>query len=279
MTPQQTPRRLAVSTWSVHRTLGAPAFYGPEADRIPIDTHNRGALSLQELPKRIAQAGIRALEICHFHVPSTDSADLHKLRAAVDEANVELWNLLIDAGDVTHPDHGVRDEAWIAKWIRIAGSLGAQRVRVIAGKQPPTPENLARSAAALLRLADVAEPLGMRVLTENWFDTTSTPESVHALIQATRGRIGLLFDFGNWKGPNKYADLTHIAPYAESCHCKPPFLADGSLDHDDYTHCFDITRDAGFSGPYSLIYDGPSDDEFAGLAAEKQVADVYVSSL
>jgi sugar phosphate isomerase/epimerase len=276
ITPVQTPSRLAVSTWSLHRTLGDPAFYGPEADRIPLNTHQRGALALLELPRRIAEAGIHALEICHFHLPSTDGAYLHQLRVAADEAGVELWNLLIDAGDVTDPEHSRRDEAWIADWIRVAGTLGTKRVRVIAGKQPPTPDTLAHSAAALVRLADVAEPLGIRVLTENWFETTSTPDAVHTILQATHGRIGLLFDFGNWKGPGKFADLRHIAPYAESCHCKPPFLADGSLDTDDYTRCFDITRAVGFSGPYSLIYDGPRDDEFAGLAAEKAVAQKYV---
>ena len=272
----KTPRRIAVSTWSLHRTLGDPKLYSPETNEIPLDTHGRGALTLLGVPTRIAQAGIHALEICHFHLASVGTDYLHQVRAAAEQAQVEIWNLLIDAGDPVHPQHAARDEAWIAQWLDVAHALGAKRVRVIAGKQPPTAETLQRSRDALLRLADKAEPLGIRVLTENWFETTSTPESVHELMRATEGRIGLLFDFGNWKGATKHADLAQIARYAESCHCKPQFNADGGIERADYTRCFDIVRGAGFSGPFSLIYDGPNDDEFAGLAAEKAIAQNYL---
>ena len=272
----KTPLRLAVSTWSLHRTLGDPQIYGPDTNQIPVNTHGRGALSLLEVPTRIARAGIHALEICHFHLPSIDANYLHQVRAAAEQAQVEIWNLLIDAGDPVHPQDAARDEAWIAQWLDVAHELGTKRVRVIAGKQSPTAKTLQHSRDALLRLADKAEPHGIRVLTENWFETASTPDAVHELMRTTEGRIGLLFDFGNWKGATKHADLAQIAQYAESCHCKPQFHADGSIEPSDYTRCFDIVHTAGFSGPFSLIYDGPNDDEFAGLAAEKAIAETYL---
>jgi len=276
-TPIHTPRRIALSTWSLHRALGKPAFYGPDDDRIPTQTHGHGALRLLDVPARIAQAGFHTLELCHFHLPSTDASYLSELRAAADKAQVEIWNVLIDAGDVVAPVHGARDEAWIVKWIGIAHALGAKRVRVIAGKQAPTAANLKHSREALLRMADQAEAGGMRVLTENWFELSGTPDALHELMHTTSGRVGLLFDFGNWKSATKHADLTQIARYAESCHCKPQFNADGSLERADYTRCFDIVREASFSGPFSLIYDGPNDDEFAGLAAEKAIATAYLN--
>lgn len=267
--------RLSVSTWSVHRSLGDPAIYGPADAGIPIHTHNNGAVTLLELPARIAQHGIRTLEICHFHLPSLDDAYLAQLRQAIEEAGVELWQVLADAGDITHPADGERDAAWIAQWIDVAHTLGAKRVRVIAGKQKPTRENLMKSRDTILRLNEKAQPLGIRLVTENWFDLLNTPEDVLWLLEQTQGQLGLCLDFGNWKGDGKYAGFDAIAPMAESCHAKPQFDAGGEVEPIDYTRCLDITKTAQFNGPYTLIYDGPSDDEFAGLQAEKRIVQPY----
>ncbi|MBO0795947.1 MAG: sugar phosphate isomerase/epimerase, partial [Ktedonobacteraceae bacterium] len=76
----------------------------------------------------------------------------------------------------------------------------------------------------------------------------------------------------------KYADLQSIASYAESCHAKASFTPPYEMNKDDYTQCLDITRSAGFSGPYTLIYDGPGSDEWVGLAQEQQVVQPYLSA-
>jgi hypothetical protein len=65
---------------------------------------------------------------------------------------------------------------------------------------------------------------------------------------------------------------------AESCHAKPQFNADGSVEPNDYTRCLDITKAAQFAGPYTLIYDGPSADEFAGLDAESRIVQPYCAA-
>lgn len=267
--------RLSVSTWSVHRSLGDPAIYGPADAGIPTYTHNNGAVTLLELPARIAQHGIHTLEICHFHLPSLDAAYLAQLRKAIEDAGVEMWQVLADAGDITHPTDRERDAAWIAQWIDVAHALGAKRVRVIAGKQKPTRENLIKSRDTILRWSEKAQPLGIRLVTENWFDLLNTPDDVLWLLDQTQGQLGLCLDFGNWKGEGKYAGFEAIAPMAESCHAKPQFNADGSVEPGDYTRCLDITKAANFNGPYTLIYDGPSADEFAGLDAEKRIVQPY----
>jgi len=113
-------------------------------------------------------------------------------------------------------------------------------------------------------------------MTENWFSTLSRPEYVLRLLDELEGSVGLCLDFGNWGGPTKYEDLAAIAPRAESCHTKAQFPAAGALDQEDYKRCLDITREAGFSGPYTLIYDGPGDDEFEGLRLESAVVEPYL---
>ena len=95
---------------------------GPEdGKQIPVATHNRGELSLLEVPARIAEFGINTLELCHFHIPSLDKGYLNELRGALEAADVELFSLLIDHGDITHPEYADQDLVWIGKWIETAG--------------------------------------------------------------------------------------------------------------------------------------------------------------
>ncbi len=269
--------QLSVSSWSLHRTLGAPGFTGPADDLSPETADSAAALALLNLPARIASFGIRTLELCHFHVRTVEPAYLAALKKALADAGVVLHCLLIDAGDLTHAQHAARDEAWIAEWLRIAGLLGAKTARVIGGNSVPNPESLAQSLAAFKRLADVAEASGVSLVTENFHKLVATPEAVSWLVAQMNGRLGFKLDFGNWSGAEKYAWLAEVAPLAESCHAKAQFTEAYAPDTQDFTRCLDIAREAGFSGPLTLIYDdarGP--DEFRGLAAERALAEAYL---
>ncbi|MCB0109836.1 MAG: TIM barrel protein, partial [Caldilineaceae bacterium] len=244
---------------------------------------NSDALPLLDLPARLREFGIPKLEICHFHIPTRDSAYLQQLRAALETNEITLWQLLIDGGDITHPDHAARDIAWIQSWIDTAATLGATRVRVSGGKAEPSPEAFKRSNAALAALADYAAARNVRLLTENWQTLLATPEAVFAVLDGL-DHVGLLADLGNWSGPTKYDDLAQILPRAESCHAKAHFDATASgnnaiataMDRVDYTRCLENCRSADFQGPYSLIYDGPNADEWAGLRAEMAVVAAYL---
>jgi len=275
---QSNPARLSVSTWSLHRTLGRPPVYGPEQDVPPPNGAPHDALPLLELPAKLAEFGIHTLEICHFHLPSVESIYLSQLRRALDDANIELWSLLVDGGDITHPQHAARDLAWIEGWIDVAGQLGAKNARVIAGKSDPSATALEKSRAGLERLTRCAATNGLRLTTENWQALLSTPDAVNSLLESLDGKVGLCVDFGNWRGPGKYADLAAIFARAESCHAKCDFAESGAMDRDDYVRCLELARESGFAGPYTLIYDGPSADEWAGLAREREVVQPYLTA-
>ncbi len=270
--------RLSVSTWSLHRQLGKPGFTGPAHDmQIPTETHNNGSIPLLDLPSRIAEFGINTFELCHFHLPSIEKSYLYELSAALQDADVELFSLLIDDGDITHQTDAERDIAWIEKWIDIAGEIGAECARVIGGKAEPSEETIIQSKNALSRLTERAESAGIRLMTENWFSIFSTPENVNNILDNLDGKVGLCLDFGNWRGDTKYTDLAAIAPKAESCHTKAHFAAPREIDKVDYIHCLELTQKAGFSGPHTLIYDGPGDDEWEGLDIEREVVNPYLN--
>lgn len=268
--------RLAVSTWSLHRTLGRLPNYGPEANgTVPARPIAPDVLSLVALPARLAAFGLHKVEICHFHLPSREPAYLHQLRDALARANVTLWQLLIDAGDITHPTQAEEEIAWIEGWLDVAGILGATRARVSGGRAEPSKAALTLSHEGLERLADYAAQRGVRLMTENWQTLLSKPEYVLTVLDGL-DHIGLLADFGNWGGPTKYDDLTQILPRAESAHAKAHFAGPGQMDRTDYVRCLELCQAVNFGGPYSLIYDGPDSDEWAGLQLERAVVMSYL---
>lgn len=215
-----------------------------------------GELDLLSVPEELAKHGFTTMELCHFHLPRTDAEYLAALRKAIEGSGIELWSLLIDDGDITHPEHGERDRQWIVGWIDHAAALGARCVRVIGGRQPATAETLALAVEQLGKLSAYGSERGVRVLTENWMETFSSPKTLMPVLDELRQEVGLCFDFGNWSGPEKYEHLTDIAPYANSCHAKCQYV-DGVPDAEDFRRCLDITREARFHGPYTLVHGEP----------------------
>lgn len=260
----------AVSTWSLHRTLGR--FTGPDSafnggrfiDAEPVPA----GLSLLDLPAELQQCGYGAVQICHFHLPSRSPEYLGELRVALDEFGIELEALLIDDGDLTSAATADEAEAWIGGWLETAATLGARRARVCAGRSAPTAGTLRESADRLVRLA-AAQP-EVRVVTENWMELLPDADAVLTLLDATGETVGLMIDLGNWSGPGKFRDLARIAPFAETCHAKCRF-ADGVPDREDFTASLRVLKAAGYDGPLALIYDGRDDDEWTALDAEFEI--------
>jgi sugar phosphate isomerase/epimerase len=257
----------AVSTWSLHRTLGryvAPesaALGGPFMD----GPSQASGLNLLDLPAELRRHGYDAVQIVHFHLASRDAEYLTQLRNALADAEVELDALLIDDGDLTDPELADQMEKWIGGWLDVAVALGARRARIVAGRAQPTPESIQRSAQSLLRLARTHP--NVRIVVENWMELLPDAAAVQGLLGETSDAVGLLIDLGNWSGPAKYDELARIAPLAETCHAKCRFTAAGP-DAEDFQRSLQVLKDAGYGGPLALIYDGPEDDEWAMLDIE-----------
>jgi sugar phosphate isomerase/epimerase len=265
------PPVLAVSTWSIHRTIGVTFPNAPDNDAPAraVPTWGKGVLPLIEVPAAIARLGIDRIEVCSFHLPAHDKGFLAEFRATLDQAGVILQTLLIDDGDIADPVHARRDVDWIGRWIDVAAELGAERARVIGGKQKPTPEVLDRTVAGLDQLARRGAEQGGRVMTENWLDTLAGPEEVSFVLDRLDGRVGFLADFGNWNGPSKYDDLASVLPRAEDAHAKCFFAPGLKMQADDFGRCLSAAVAAGYRGPYTLIYESADDDEWAAVRMER----------
>lgn len=252
----------AVSTWSLHRTLGRPEGEGSDAgggvSTVP------GAMPLLELPAALRARGYESVQLLYPHLASRDPAYLAELRAALDDAGIELEAMLIGAGDLTGPDADAA-EARIGEWLDAAAALGAKRARTAAGHAAPTPQTIRESAARLKRLAE-RQP-EVRLVTENWWGMLPDADAVLTLLEETGDSVGFLIDLDNWKGSDKYDQLARVAPLAETCHAKCRFTGAGP-DVEDFRRSLGVLKDAGYDGPLALIYDGPDDDEWGCLDIE-----------
>ncbi|MFF1877918.1 sugar phosphate isomerase/epimerase family protein [Leifsonia sp. NPDC058230] len=267
----------AVSSWSLHRTLGRYFGAAPAPAQRPsaADTATpRDGVPLLELPALLKEHGFDTVQLCHFHLPSRDRTYLDELRHALAESAIELDALLVDDGDLTHPDEGEAHRAWISGWVDDATTLGARRARVIAGRAAPSAEALRASAHGLAQLARDHD--GISIVTENWLELTPGPREVLHILDATDGAVGLLIDTGNWSGPTKYDDLALIAARGETCHAKCHFGPEGA-DLDDYRRALETLRDNGYTGPLALVYDDEHVDEWTGLDIENRVVDAVFS--
>ncbi|MDR7142705.1 sugar phosphate isomerase/epimerase [Rhizobium sp. BE258] len=272
--------RFAVSTWSLHRLLGPTYPYSPDPAKSAArqEPYGAGGASLIELPKQLAERGIHCIEVCSFHLPSLDPAYLAEFRAAMKASGILFQTLLVEDGDPSHPENSERDIRWMAGWIEIAKALGAENMRVIAGKQKPSEENLQRALTKLKWLAAQADGSGVRIVVENWFDLLPAPKEMNWLLDGLDGKIGLNGDLGNWAAPAKYAGLADIMGRAELCHAKADYNASG-LDSDDYRKCLEASRSAGYTGPFTLIYDSPFfADEWDGILLQKAFIEDFLDT-
>lgn len=218
--------------------------------------------SLLDLPEAAAKKGFLAVEICHFHFPSTDTDYLKQLKEAFAGAAISFDTLLLDYGDLSTPD-SLRAEAdmnLMREWIRAASLSGAKRIRIIAGEAlPDDSEAMDRAAGRLMSLAEYAESLQVQVVTENFKALTSTGDSCMCLMNKTGGRVGLITDFGNFGGERKYAELAMTLPASSGIHAKADCDGDGNPDEAEFQRCLNAVRESGFDGSIVIIYDGPGD--------------------
>lgn len=276
--------QIATSSWALHGTLGQ-VFYEHSQDatgkKTVTDTNQNSTqgMSLLDLPAFVAKDGVNHLEIVHFHFPSTEDSFLAELKAALNEADVTLANVLVDTGNLSNPnlEERQRDIDMTKGWQDVAAKLGAGGNRIDCGTEPASAEALARSAAALQELYDNATANGLVVFTENWRTTSLQPPDLMEIMRQADRPLKLCVDFGNAaKTDDKYATLAALLPHGDSLHCKGNFN-DDALDIDEFHRSLGIVKEADFSGHVSLIYD-KYDGEWEKVLILKDAYETYFSN-
>ena len=233
------------------KMVQAPAIDSTRPDGWVVKTPSH---TLLELPAEIAAHGYDCYDLAILHLPSTDRSYLAELRAAFEDAKVEIFQLLIDTGEVGSPDPEER-KAGIDHtkfWMEVAVELGASGVRYVPGDSEPSPETIRSCAAAFRDLFDFAVGSGLKPATENYRIFTNEAEDLLQLVELSQRDYGWIADTGNPKGPEKYDNLAKLLPGATSMHAWALPNEDGTPDNEEFRKCLTIARDSGFDGPIML---------------------------
>ncbi len=252
----------AVSTVTLMKALGSPMYeLDAEGARQLGTPREPVAIDLLDVPAKTAAQGFHEFDLSVYHLPSIERGYLADLRAAFADAGVELFQLLIDTGDVdsADPQERAAGVAHIKRWMEIAVDLGATGVRYVPGDSEPTPETIRASGEAFRELFDFAVGLGLKPATENYRHFNLKADDLLGVLEHSERDYGVIADFGNARGPNKYETLEAIMPRATSIHAWAEVDEKGDLISEDFQRCLTMARDAGFDGPIMLQSGYPVD--------------------
>ncbi|MCY3831410.1 MAG: TIM barrel protein [Chloroflexi bacterium] len=257
--------RAGLSSFSLHLPdlyLGDPWFELDEGGK-SVSGAFRGSpqIDLLEFPAQVAEHGINCVDLCIQHIPNIEPGYLAELRAAFEAADVELYQLLIDLGEIASSDPAERSAsiAMTKRWMEIAAELGSTGVRYVPGDSKPNPETSRACGQAFRELYDYGVACGVEPATENYKVFNNEADDLLQVLADSERDYGLVADFGNCRGPKKYSTLEKLLPRATAIHQWVAVDDDGTLNLEDAKRCLQMARDSGFDGPVMLLGGHPYD--------------------
>ncbi|MCY4071496.1 MAG: TIM barrel protein [Chloroflexi bacterium] len=250
--------RAGLSSFSLHLpdALGDPWFELDAGGKsVSGSWHGTPTLDLLAFPAEVAAHGINCVDLCIQHIPNIEPGYLAELRSAFGSAGVELYQLLIDLGEVasSDPDERSASIALTKRWMEIAAELGSTGVRYVPGDSKPTPETIRKSGEAFRELYDYCLECGLEPATENYKVFNNEADDLLQVLDIAERDYGLVADFGNAKGPDKYDNLSKLMPRATAIHQWVAIDEDGVINDEDSKRCLNMARDSGFDGPIMLL--------------------------
>ncbi len=250
--------RAGLSSFSLHLpdALGDPWFELDDGFK-SVSGSFRGTptLDLLDFPGAVAELGINCVDLCIQHIPSIETGYLDELRSAFDAADVELYQLLIDIGEVASADPTERSAsiALTKRWMEIAAELGSSGVRYVPGDSKPNSENISASGEAFRELYDYSVECGVEPATENYKVFNNEADDLLQVLDIADREYGVVADFGNAKGPHKYDNLSKLMPRATAIHQWVMIDDEGRINMEDSKRCLNMARDNDFDGPVMLL--------------------------
>ena len=150
-------------------------------------------------------------------------------------------------------------------WIGHAAELDAPVLRILSGnwiQGTPDKELARRVIATIDELTPYAVERGVTLALENHGGgVTTTDEELLSIVRAVKGpNFAVNLDTGNFHGPDPYAEIAHLAPYAVNVQVKTEIRRKGkSKELADLARVIRILRDAKYSGYVVLEYNAPED--------------------
>lgn len=152
----------------------------------------------------------------------------------------------------------------VKRWADLAAELHAPTIRIFAGElQKGTSEADARRWCidAIHRACEHAATRGVTLALENHGGIVTTADQLLAIVREVKSDwFGVNLDSGNFRGPDPYAELARLAPYAVVAQVKSEIAPGGGPRQEaDLARIIKILRDANYRGFVALEYEAKED--------------------
>ncbi len=258
--PTEPRRRIAVATYPFRARLVAPRNTERVAEMPGMDLAGFARYIRKEF-------NVYGIEPLHAHFPSMEMDEIHKLRAAFDQAEVRVVNIPVDEEvDLCSADAGERKKAYdvYCKWVEIAVVLRSPSIRIGVPKCGGIGD-IAGPVKALAPVVAYATSRGVLVNLENDDPELGTAARVTAILQAANNPgLRALPDFGNstMSGDERFnaEAVRSMFRYAvDIAHVKDAVLYKDVQHRVGLPALFTIARAAGYRGSFSMETDSSKD--------------------
>ncbi len=183
-----------------------------------------GEMTIDDMLDFAAQTGFEGVDLTGYYFPGypavpTDEYIYHVKRHAF-RMGLEICGTGV-RNDFTYTDAGKREteKKHVKEWIEVASKLGAQTLRIFAGKGAPegyTWEQTAEWLAVDVReCAEHARRHGVMLALQNHNDFLKTADQVQRILKMIGSDwVGLMLDIGCYRGNDPFAEIAQTISHA-----------------------------------------------------------------
>jgi sugar phosphate isomerase/epimerase len=220
------------------------------------------SMTLDDFVERASAYDIDAVEPTSYYFPDPPTPEYCRtLRRHAFIQGLSISGTAV-RNTFTHPPGATLDREidHVKRWIDLAAELHAPTIRIFAGDlQKGTTEEDARKwcVDAIQRACEYAGTRGVILALENHGGIVTTPEQLLAIVRAVESEwFGVNLDTGNFHGPDPYADLAQLAPYAVVVQVKTEvWSGKGPRQEADFPRIVKLLNDAAYRGFLTLEYE------------------------
>ena len=193
---------------------------------------------------------------------------INDLKQRADDQGVGCLNIAVDGhGDMAAVDENERQQAVEnhKKWIDICVALGCNAFRTNSGGRSEGEDEakVEQCTKSFGELSELSGQAGVRLMMENHGGISYDPDVMVRIMDAIGSdHCCILADFLNWPAEgDKLENLRKVAAYSWAIHGKfLTFDEDGESPEIDCAAAVQILKDAGYSNPWGIEYEGATDD-------------------
>lgn len=221
-----------------------------------------GSMTLTQLLDFSAEQNFDAVDLTGYYFPGYPAVPSDEVVNSVKRQAYVAGLAISGTGvrnDFRNPDPEKRkdDIRLVCEWIELAARLGAPALRIFAGRDLDPGQDRRQATRwvvdSIRECLPVAARNGVVLVLQNHFEFLKTPEQTLELLEIIDSEwLAMNLDIGSYRGPDPYAEVRQVAPYATTWQIKENVFVNNVEEPTDLGRVVEILREVDFRG-YILV--------------------------